>query len=202
MDTTDNHITDNFFIQNTPKDSLRDFDRLFHIYYPRIKAYVSSILNDNNVEDITQEVFIYIWENRKKLYAGNKFGSYLFQTAYTKCLDYLRQKQRFEKYASVQLELAEEHQKFIMGDCPEIINLYKQNFFEILEKLLNELPPQRKEAFELAYLKGLKTKEIAEQLQIPPRTVESHLYLTIKFLKSRFPKDPILIWYLSLLFHN
>lgn len=42
------------------------FDNLFRHYYPRLKSYVSSFVEDSVAEDITQDVFLYVWENRKK----------------------------------------------------------------------------------------------------------------------------------------
>ena len=57
-----------------------------------------------------------------------------------------------------------------------------------LYELLKEIPQQRREVFFLAYLDGKKTKEIADQLDMPVRTVESHLHLTLKFLKKHLSK--------------
>ncbi|MGE4331650.1 MAG: sigma factor [Macellibacteroides sp.] len=42
------------------------FDNLFRHYYPRLKSYVSSFVEDSVAEDITQDVFLYVWENRKR----------------------------------------------------------------------------------------------------------------------------------------
>lgn len=70
------------------------FNSLFRHYYPRIMAYVSAMVEQEVAEDVVQDVFLQVWENRKKLYIGEGFHSYLFQSAYTKCLDHFKNSNR------------------------------------------------------------------------------------------------------------
>ncbi|MEI3444967.1 MAG: sigma-70 family RNA polymerase sigma factor [Bacteroides thetaiotaomicron] len=49
----------------------------------------------------------------------------------------------------------------------------------LVELALNQLPPRRKQVFEMSRIEGLSHKEIAEKLQIPVRTVEDHIYKTL-----------------------
>ena len=58
-----------------------------------------------------------------------------------------------------------------------------------LYELLEHLPAQRREVFILTYIKGLTAKEVAEQTQMPQRTVESHLYLALRFLKGHMSRN-------------
>lgn len=51
-------------------------------------------------------------------------------------------------------------------------------------KALNQLPPRRKQVFEMSRIEGLSHKEIAEKLQIPVRTVEDHIYKTLTELRK------------------
>ncbi|MCC8144207.1 MAG: hypothetical protein LUD02_13490 [Tannerellaceae bacterium] len=63
MDITSDHTILNGLQQNNKEA----FNSLFRYYYPRLLAYVSSFMEDSVAEDITQDVFLYVWENRKKL---------------------------------------------------------------------------------------------------------------------------------------
>ena len=74
------------------------FNSLFRHYYPRVMAYVTTMVEQEIAEDIVQDVFLYVWENRNKLYAGDGFHSYLFQSAYTRCLDHFKKQQSAGKY--------------------------------------------------------------------------------------------------------
>ena len=73
-----------------------------------------------------------------------------------------------------------------------------KDFYEQLHNLLEKLPTQRREVFILTYIEGLKAKEVSERLQIPQRTVESHIYLAIKYLRAHLSKNDFYI--LSLLY--
>ena len=70
------------------KGNREAFNGVFRYYYPRIMAYTASMVEQKAAEDIVQDVFLYVWENREKLYVSDGFHSYLFQSAYTRCLDY------------------------------------------------------------------------------------------------------------------
>lgn len=171
------------------------FNEFFCFYYPRLLSYSSSIVEMKVAEDITQDVFLYVWENKKKLVIANGFHSYLFQAAYTRCLDYLKKNQSAEKYSShVMFEHARLYGDLINRGDSILEELYSQDFYKLLYDLLEQIPTQRREAFILAYIHGMKAREISELLDIPQRTVESHLYLALKFLKDKMtPKDFLIL---------
>ena len=153
-------------------------------------AYVASMVEQKAAEDIVQDVFLYVWENREKLYVSDGFHSYLFQSAYTRCLDYFKKNLSIEKYHSHTYEkYLEDYQDLLKGDNPVIEELSVKDFYRHLYELLEHLPVQRREVFILTYIKGLTTKEVAEQTRMPQRTVESHLYLALRFLKGHMSRN-------------
>lgn len=180
------------------KNSREAFRELFQYYYPRLMAYISSITEEDIAEDIVQDVFLYVWENRDKLSVGQGFHSYLFQAAYTRCLDYFKKNKTIEKYNSQAFtEYLEQYRKLAGDDCRTIEKLYSEDFYQKLFELLDKLPDERREVFILTYIKGLKAKEVAQRLSMPRRTVESHIYLAIKYLKKKMSrKDFFLLLFL------
>ena len=161
-------------------------ETLFKRFYKPLRAYAFRFVNDKDLsEDIVQDVFLYVWENREKLYVSDGFHSYLFQSAYTRCLDYFKKNLSIEKYHSHTYEkYLEDYQNLLKGDDSVIEELSVKDFYRHLYELLEHLPAQRREVFILTYIKGLTAKEVAEQTQMPQRTVESHLYLALRFLKG------------------
>ena len=169
------------------KGNREAFNGVFRYYYPRIMAYTASMVEQKAAEDIVQDVFLYVWENREKLYG---FHSYLFQSAYTRCLDYFKKNLSIEKYHSHTYEkYLEDYQNLLKGDDSVIEELSVKDFYRHLYELLEHLPAQRREVFILTYIKGLTAKEVAEQTQMPQRTVESHLYLALRFLKGHMSRN-------------
>ena len=172
------------------KGNREAFNGVFRYYYPRMMAYVASMVEQKAAEDIVQDVFLYVWENREKLYVSDGFHSYLFQSAYTRCLDYFKKNLSIEKYHSHTYEkYLEDYQDLLKGDNPVIEELSVKDFYRHLYELLEHLPVQRREVFILTYIKGLTTKEVAEQTRMPQRTVESHLYLVLRFLKGHMSRN-------------
>ncbi len=172
------------------KGNREAFNGVFRYYYPRMMAYVASMVEQKVAEDIVQDVFLYVWENREKLYVSDGFHSYLFQSAYTRCLDYFKKNLSIEKYHSHTYEkYLEDYQNLLKGDNPVIEELSVKDFYRHLYELLEHLPVQRREVFILTYIKGLTTKEVAEQTRMPQRTVESHLYLALRSLKGHMSRN-------------
>ena len=169
------------------KGNREAFNGVFRYYYPRIMAYTASMVEQKAAEDIVQDVFLYVWENREKLYVSDGFHSYLFQSAYTRCLDYFKKNLSIEKYHSHTYEkYLEDYQNLLKGDDSVIEELSVKDFYRHLYELLEHLPAQRREVFILTYIKGLTAKEVAEQTQMPQRTVESHFCL---LYTSPSPRD-------------
>ena len=79
----------------------------------------------------------------------------------------------------------EEYNALLRSDASVLEEIYSKDFYEQLHNLLEKLPTQRREVFILTYIEGLKAKEVSERLQIPQRTVESHIYLAIKYLRAK-----------------
>ena len=90
--------------------------------------------------------------------------------------------QNYKKYL-------EDYQNLLKGDDSVIKELSVKDFYRHLYELLEHLPAQRREVFILTYIKGLTAKEVAEQIQMPQRTVESHLYLALRFLKRHMSRN-------------
>lgn len=165
------------------------FQSLFRYYYPRLKAYAATMVDDSVAEDLVQDLFLYVWEHREDLIMGASFQSYLFQGIYTRCIDHFRKHASFSPCdMAVYEEYLTEQAAFLQNDDEAWEELYAKVFYQQLYELLKEIPQQRREVFFLAYLDGKKTKEIADQLDMPVRTVESHLHLTLKFLKKHLSK--------------
>ncbi len=183
-------FADDVILNGLKHNDRNAFNRLFSHFYPRLMAYVSSMMGEAVAEDITQDVFLYVWENRHKLYVGKGFHAYLYQTAYTRSLDHIKKNKHSEAYqVSHFADYLEQYASLSEKDAAVLEELYSRDFFRRLYQLLDDIPAQRREVFLLTYINGMKAKEIAENLHMPQRTVESHIYLTIKYLKERMSKN-------------
>ena len=172
-------------------DDERSFRKLFEYYYPALCLYAKRFIKERETrEDIVQDVFFSIWENRKYISVQTSARNYLLTCVRNHCLNFLR-RQPTESFEQV---------------IQENIPIYAENnddFYtltevqELLAKALNKLPEDYRRVFILNRFEDKSYGEIAESMDISTRTVERYKNKAIELLKKDL-KDylPLLIGYL------
>lgn len=156
------------------------FDLLFRKYTERIYAFTLGITRQRfAAEEITQIVFLKVWENRWRIDEHFSFKSFLFSVAYREIISWLRkeksEKRKIEGFTSSFNGISEDTEVMI-----EFRNLEK-----ITGTIIDRFPPKRKEIFILSREHGLTNKEIAQELDISVKTVEGHMTAALKILRER-----------------
>ena len=155
-------------------------EKIFNHYYPRLYNFSKSFLKlEEGIDDILQEVFIKIWQNRKSIKNFETFNSYIFTITRNLLLNELRSRLNNQKIRDniLKASLAEEYLPFEKLDYLELKDK--------IEEIIEELPSKQKEIFKLSRIDGLSHKEIAEKLNISTKTVEYHITQSINILKTR-----------------
>ncbi|MDX8339372.1 RNA polymerase sigma-70 factor [Draconibacterium sp. IB214405] len=156
------------------------FDKIYNIYCHKLHQFVLRYLKqEEDAEEIVQEVFIKIWESRKKIDVHASFEAYLFTISYNSTISLLR-KRISESKSREYLKSVQEIQKA----NSVIDDLQYNELNDKVQSLLQQLTPRQKEIYMLSREEGLSHKEIAARLNISENTVKNHLVTTLKFLKS------------------
>lgn len=156
------------------------FDELYHVYSSHIYYFVyNTLFNKSLAEDITQSCFIKIWEKRAELDLSKNFSSYLYTIA--KNLVYRESERQVQdaKYLTFIKELEGETTYTVEDD------IHLEFMQKRIHELIEELPPVRKKIFILSRMKGYSNKEIATELSVSERTIETQIYRTLLFLKEK-----------------
>lgn len=162
------------------------FDRIIREYYPRLVGYASMLHSVCDAEDIIQDVFLTLWDKRSSLDFPDeaRLSSWLFRTARSRMVDRLRRKSvadavSLEALAVSDIEWLQTHDEEIISSlsCRELVG-------QTVE-LCSELSETRRNCFKFSYLYNMSAKEISELMGIPVRTVEGHIYQTLKFLRKK-----------------
>ena len=166
-------------LKELSKDNELSLEELFQYYYPRLYDFSKSFLKlEQGIDDILQEVFIRIWQNRKKIKDPATFSSYIFTITRNLLLNELRNRLNHQN-------LKDEIQK--ISTAQEYSGIEEHDYVSLknkVDKIIGELPERQKEIFILSRSEGLSHKEIATKLQITTKTVEYHISLAIKYLKA------------------
>lgn len=169
------------------RGNMEAFSGLFRKYSERLYAFSLSITKDTYIaEEITQLVFLKVWEKRHKIDEYLSFKSFLFAISYSETMSWLR-KETAEKrkinHWGEQLKFSTNETNFEV-EFNSIDNLAQQ--------IIEQLPERRREIFKLSREQGLTNKEIAEKLGLSVKTVENQMTAALKTIKESLGKDEIL----------
>lgn len=151
-----------------------NFSELYLTYYSKLVRFAKEfVIQEEDAENITQDVFIILWENRDFIERIDNMNAYLFRLVRNKCLDYLKHKVFEQRYVeSVQTSYE--------------VDVVEDNDTEILIRAaINSLPKRCRDIFLLSRVEGLKYKEISEQLGISVNTVECQMGIALKKLRIK-----------------
>lgn len=158
------------------------FEQLFRMWYVRLCLYAETIVRERDAaEDLVQNVFCTLWEKRGDINIRESLKSYLYHTVYYAALNFL-------KHDRVRLAFWEFIQKQGGKDENDIEHFMDREAQEVMTKEINRaidtLPEQCREIFLLSRFAGKKSQEIAFELGISVRTVETQLYRAMKRLRE------------------
>lgn len=155
------------------------FEYIFHHYYNQIYTFVLSTLFDKTfAEDITQSVFISLWEKRESIDTGSNIAPFLYTIARNRV--YRQTEQLLLKY---KYEQSQQENTVESADIEAEVN--SRFLEEILSELIKKLPSERRRIFLLSRKDNLSNKEIATRLQISEKTVETQIRRSLVFLREK-----------------
>ena len=164
-------------INNLKLGSPNAFKELFDVYYLPLSTYALKYCDSfTQAEDIVQDLFVKIWDEKLYLKFDDKIGPYLFKSVKNNTI--LASKQK-NKYHFVKIE--EHVNNLIFDDNLDIKHLEeeKKKLFAEIESL----PTKCQEVFKAIVLDNLKYKEVAIQLGISVNTVKTHYARALKQLR-------------------
>lgn len=177
------------------KGNVAAFDSLFEVYSSRLYTFALKYLkSESDAEELVQEVFIKVWENRKSLKTELSFKAYLFKIS----LNLIRR--HFNKKA-ITLRYFEslQHDRPINND-PLLNNEDYETVIQRINLIIEEMPPRRREIFIKSKMDGKSSKQIAAELGISSGTVDNHISEAIQQLRSRLKSENIIHLLFAVLF--
>jgi RNA polymerase sigma-70 factor (ECF subfamily) len=173
-----------FKYEKSKKLGNEEFREIFLELYPDLCLYALKFLNDlDESKDIVQEVFARFWMENEKLQNKNLVRPYLYKSVKNSVLNYAKRERR---KSPIDLLLAESDINLQEPEeQPQVDSLSFKDLQYDLEKAITELPEQRQRIFKMSRFQNMKHKEIAEALQISPKTVETQIYRSLSFLREK-----------------
>ncbi|MBN1570230.1 MAG: sigma-70 family RNA polymerase sigma factor [Acidobacteria bacterium] len=156
-----------------------DIAQLVEKYSDMVFRFILKIVSDRETAlDLTQEIFVKLFENPAYLNNADNIKGYILKTAYNHALNYARNERAHRLKEQDHCSVEQTHtpgpeDEFNKTEQAEIIHCY-----------LNDLSPQQRETVICRFYGEMKLTEIARTLNITETTVRIHLKRALQKLRN------------------
>ncbi|MEX2404727.1 MAG: RNA polymerase sigma-70 factor [Balneolales bacterium] len=183
MTKTNQNNTDQVRLDLIRKGDEQAFEKLFKQYYFPLTRFAWRFIESKAIaEELVQDLFTEIWENRETWDFTGELRPYLYRKIKHKCLNHFKHQKVKHKYDGQWMEQWET--SFINFEDQERDQQLKL-LREAINSAVDDLPSKSKMTYKLHRHDGLTYPEIAEVLNISIKTVESHMTSAMKQLRER-----------------
>lgn len=175
--------TDAALVEQIKNHDKEAFEKLFRRYYSDLHRFLWGYVKNSQIaEDLVQEVFVRVWENRDTLNPEKKIKTYIYKIGRNIAIDYVRHKKVEREWEKEKKAL---HSVSTL-DKKIDDQLHKKFMLAEVRKAIEDLPEKRRLVFILSRYEGMTYKEIAEKLDISVNTVDTQICRALKTLRDKF----------------
>ncbi|WP_294592656.1 RNA polymerase sigma-70 factor [uncultured Bacteroides sp.] len=173
------------------KGDRKAFDKLFQKYYPILCTYGYRFVRLEDAEEIVQDIMLWLWENRETPVIEYSLKQYLFKSVYHRSMTRIVQNE-------VKLRVDTAFHDRMFGKLEDVDVFQINEMSKHIQQAINELPESYREAFIMNRFQSLSYKEVAEILNVSPKTIDYRIQQSLKILRVKL-KDylPLLLILLS-----
>jgi RNA polymerase sigma-70 factor (ECF subfamily) len=168
-------LTDTEIIRRIRQGDKGQFESLFRSSYVSLVRYAKALLKDHDTsEEIVQDLFVRIWQDREKLNIESSLNGYLYRSVHNRCMHYIEHKKVVAKHVEEML---------LEDTCTQESPVDILSYTELQAKIaciLKKLPCRCGQIFYMNRFEGLKYSEIAEKLSVSVKTVEANMGKALK----------------------
>lgn len=183
MYTTDTLIDEHELVIRLISGDEDAFCELYAAYKNRLLFFAMKFVKSRDfAEDIFQDAFTIIWQSRRFINPDASFSSYLYTIVRNRILNQIRDLDKEDTLKEHILAQAIDYtddtkEKILANDLREIIN-----------KALEKLTPRQREIFEMSREAQMSHKEIADALDISVNTVQEHISISLRTIRTFLSK--------------
>ncbi|WP_242385624.1 RNA polymerase sigma-70 factor [Phocaeicola sartorii] len=159
------------------------FCELYAAYKNRLLYFAMKFVKSRDfAEDIFQDAFTIIWQSRRFINPDASFSSYLYTIVRNRILNQIRDADKENTLKERILSQAIDY----TDDTKE--NILANDLREIINKAIEKLTPRQREIFEMSREAQMSHKEIADALDISVHTVQEHISVSLRTIRTFLSK--------------
>ena len=156
------------------------FKQVFEQYHQKLYFFILHKTKSPYItEEVVQMAFAKLWQYRQTLQEEYTISTQLFRIANTVLIDFLR---KYNNTDAVTTGLDAVNMERGVDSTNE--KMREAELQKKISKAVSDLPPIRKQVFEMSREQGMSYREIAETLSVSSKTVEAHIYKALKQIKK------------------
>ena len=184
----------------TKKEDIRDllirlkasdqaaFSDIFMRYHQQVYLFCCKSVSKEDAEEIVQNVYMTVWENRHKIDPQYSFSSYLFSIAKHQVYNTIRSKIIQKAFAEKYLQQVESVE--IIQEYDDSVDLMQAK----MKKIIDNFPERQREIFKMSRTYQMTYREIAEKLGISENTVDTTIRRSLAVLRNALLKFVVFIF--------
>lgn len=160
------------------------YEAIYHNYYRRLHRFANEYLNDcENSNDVVQNTFAKLWENRALLKVDTNLAAWLFTVTRNETLSLLEHRMIANKYKQREQTRLLDANFRALNDLQFSETAFTE-IIQILRETIEKLPAQCRVVFECSRIRMMSNQETASYLSISVKTVECHMTKALKIFRS------------------
>jgi len=168
------------------------FKQLFASYYSALCEYASRYVGDEDAEDLVQELFAYLWEQRSYIVIVSSLKAYLFAAVRNRCLNAVKKRQEL-------LQKQAEYGELLKNHIEEPDYYFIDELNALIEKYINDLPNKYRETFRMSRYTEMSNEEIACHSGVTVKAIEYRITQALRTLRRKLKDYLVSVCYSTIL---
>lgn len=153
----------------------QEFEKLFRSSYVSLVRYAKTLVRDHDTaEEIVQDLFFRLWQNRDKMKIESSLKGYLFRSVHNRALHRIEHQKVVDRHAGEMVAAAS------LSSEPVTETIYYNELQARVAGVLERLPERCRLIFRMSRFEGMKYNEIADKLAVSLKTVEADMGRALK----------------------
>ncbi len=162
--------SDSDIIRRIRQGDKQEFEKLFRSSYVSLVRYAKTFVKDHDTsEEIVQDLFFRLWNERQKLKIKSSLTGYLFRSVHNRALHHLEHQKVVSRHAGEMAAATE------LTAEPVTEAIYYNELQSKVAGVIERLPERCRLIFRMSRFEGLKYNEIADKLAVSLKTVEGDM---------------------------